>query len=421
MALISFRECRKVVVVKHVRVFIVIVVQICGATSAGTASTTSTVPMSTAAPRVTVTRSVRRTSTATQRPGSVCVRPWSRNDSATSASTVTTTSTEAASPASVTLTGRSQTACVISPGGSASVSCTPTAPGAISANTTTTISGRTRSPRAWRAPVTRPGQLTRPPCVTWRPGSVGARRLSKDDRATSARRAVIIWPRTDVRRAAATSREQSTMTLLTRSHWPAIRTTGIASAWVTEPAAPATNATDVSCFVVQIYIDLYTCIFTNMLKVFISIKPSFKVFVSYILIVIIVIDSIICKGFILLCISEWPKLPDIWRRNICCITNIMIAINIIIIIPLPFTDHRYVSSTVCWVQFTFVERGSSVGGMPDSQSREPGFESPLLPFRSLGIFFHFTTPQSTQLYKWVPGYRQWWKCEWVVVAQLLHG
>ena len=47
----------------------------------------------------------------------------------------------------------------------------------------------------------------------------------------------------------------------------------------------------------------------------------------------------------------------------------------------------------------YMERGSSVGRMPDSQSREPGFESPLLPFRSLGIFFHFTTPQSTQLYK----------------------
>ena len=31
------------------------------------------------------------------------------------------------------------------------------------------------------------------------------------------------------------------------------------------------------------------------------------------------------------------------------------------------------------------------GRMPDSQSREPGFESPLIPFRSLGIFFHFTT------------------------------
>ena len=47
----------------------------------------------------------------------------------------------------------------------------------------------------------------------------------------------------------------------------------------------------------------------------------------------------------------------------------------------------------------YVGRGSSVGRMPDSQSREPGFESPLLPFRSLGIFFHFTTHQSTQLYK----------------------
>ena len=65
--------------------------------------------------------------------------------------------------------------------------------------------------------------------------------------------------------------------------------------------------------------------------------------------------------------------------------------------------------------------GGTSGRMPDSQSREPGFESPLIPFRSLGIFFHFTTPQSTQLYKWVPGYRQWWKCEWIVVAQLLHG
>ena len=39
------------------------------------------------------------------------------------------------------------------------------------------------------------------------------------------------------------------------------------------------------------------------------------------------------------------------------------------------------------------------GRMPDSQSRDPGFESPLLPFRSVGIFVRFTTPQSTQLYK----------------------
>ena len=41
--------------------------------------------------------------------------------------------------------------------------------------------------------------------------------------------------------------------------------------------------------------------------------------------------------------------------------------------------------------------------MTDSQSREPGFESPLLRFRSLGIFVLSMTPQSTQLYKLVPG------------------
>ena len=33
-----------------------------------------------------------------------------------------------------------------------------------------------------------------------------------------------------------------------------------------------------------------------------------------------------------------------------------------------------------------MERSSSAGKMPDSQSSEPGFESPLLPFRRLGIF-----------------------------------
>ena len=27
------------------------------------------------------------------------------------------------------------------------------------------------------------------------------------------------------------------------------------------------------------------------------------------------------------------------------------------------------------------------------------------------------TPQLTQLYKWVPGYWRWWKCEWVVIAR----
>ena len=39
------------------------------------------------------------------------------------------------------------------------------------------------------------------------------------------------------------------------------------------------------------------------------------------------------------------------------------------------------------------------GRTPESQSREPGFESPLLPFRRLGIFVLSTMPQLTQLYK----------------------
>ena len=34
--------------------------------------------------------------------------------------------------------------------------------------------------------------------------------------------------------------------------------------------------------------------------------------------------------------------------------------------------------------------------MPDSQSRDPGFESPLLPFQSLGIFVLSMRPQATK-------------------------
>ena len=55
--------------------------------------------------------------------------------------------------------------------------------------------------------------------------------------------------------------------------------------------------------------------------------------------------------------------------------------------------------------------------MPDYQSRKPGFESPLLPFWNLGIVVVSTTTQFIQLYKWVPDYRQWWKCEWVVFVR----
>ena len=48
----------------------------------------------------------------------------------------------------------------------------------------------------------------------------------------------------------------------------------------------------------------------------------------------------------------------------------------------------------------------------------PGSNPPLLPFQSFGIFVLFLTPQLTQLYKRVPGYRQWWKCERLVVASV---
>ena len=43
-------------------------------------------------------------------------------------------------------------------------------------------------------------------------------------------------------------------------------------------------------------------------------------------------------------------------------------------------------------------------------------EFPVLPFQRLGIFILSTMPQFNQLYKWVPGYRQWWKYEWLVFA-----
>ena len=52
-----------------------------------------------------------------------------------------------------------------------------------------------------------------------------------------------------------------------------------------------------------------------------------------------------------------------------------------------------------------------IGRMSDSQSREPEFESPVLSFLSLGNFILSTMPRLTQLFKLVPGYRRWWKCD----------
>ena len=54
-------------------------------------------------------------------------------------------------------------------------------------------------------------------------------------------------------------------------------------------------------------------------------------------------------------------------------------------------------------QSPILTRGSSVVECRTRNLESPGSNPTLLPFRSLGIFVLFTTPQSTQLYKWVPG------------------
>ena len=55
--------------------------------------------------------------------------------------------------------------------------------------------------------------------------------------------------------------------------------------------------------------------------------------------------------------------------------------------------------------------------MSDSQSSEPGLESPrCYRFEDWAFSFSPLTTLLTQLYQWVPGYRQWWKCEWFKVG-----
>ena len=79
-----------------------------------------------------------------------------------------------------------------------------------------------------------------------------------------------------------------------------------------------------------------------------------------------------------------------------------------------------------WTLFSFhlVENSGSSSVQHRTHNWRPAFESPLPPFRSLGIFVLSTMPQLIQLYKlWVPGYRQWLKCDWIVftccVARML--
>ena len=55
--------------------------------------------------------------------------------------------------------------------------------------------------------------------------------------------------------------------------------------------------------------------------------------------------------------------------------------------------------------------------MPDSRSREHGFESHFLPLRSLAIFVLTTTPQYTYVYKRVHGCRRRWTYECILFAR----
>ena len=66
---------------------------------------------------------------------------------------------------------------------------------------------------------------------------------------------------------------------------------------------------------------------------------------------------------------------------------------------------------------TSVERGSSAVECQTRNRESPGSNPPLLQFRISGIFVVSMTLQFTQLYRWVPGCRQWWKCEWMVFAR----
>ena len=59
---------------------------------------------------------------------------------------------------------------------------------------------------------------------------------------------------------------------------------------------------------------------------------------------------------------------------------------------------------------------SLTGRAPGSWLQEPGFESCAAVLKPRASVFHSTLLQFTQLYKWVPGYRQWWICVRVVFA-----
>ena len=67
--------------------------------------------------------------------------------------------------------------------------------------------------------------------------------------------------------------------------------------------------------------------------------------------------------------------------------------------------------------YHIVERGSSVVERRTRNRESPDSNPPLLPFRNWAFSFSPLTPQVTQLYKWIPGYRRWWNVSDLVLAR----
>ena len=61
---------------------------------------------------------------------------------------------------------------------------------------------------------------------------------------------------------------------------------------------------------------------------------------------------------------------------------------------------------------TLTERGSSAVECRTRNQGSPGSNPLCYRFEDWVFLFSPLTPQLTQLYKWVPGYREWWKCQW---------
>ena len=118
----------------------------------------------------------------------------------------------------------------------------------------------------------------------------------------------------------------------------------------------------------------------------------------------------------------WPRL----RQNICfvlCFVLIVFAVKQVYVVRLRNFDGECLNIPplrICvfwcvkllhWEMSMIHCRAQWLRGRAsDSRLREPGFESCAAGLKPWARFFYSTLLQFTQLYKWVPGSRQWWIC-----------